>query len=107
MAIRGCFVTDEISVGHSVRIRVKDALEKAAYQERRLFDADAQPYTLQERQEAEALHAEIASLVARADTFNRMVTDRLSKEAEDNAEKLEQLRRFRSAGRIKVEFAPF
>lgn len=100
-------MTEEISVGHSVRIRVKDALEKAAYQERRLFDADAQPYTLQERQEAEALHAEIASLVARADTFNRMVTDRLSKEAEDNAEKLEQLRRFRSAGRIKIEFAHF
>lgn len=97
-------MTDEISVGHYVRMRVKSTLEKAAYQERRLFDADAQPYTLQERHDAEALHAEIASLVARADTFNRMVIDRLSKEAEDNAEKLEQIRRFRSAGRIKVEF---
>lgn len=107
MAIRGCFLTDEICVGHYVRMQVKSTLEKAAYQERRLFDADAQPYILQERHEAEALHAEIASLVARADTFNRMVIDRLSKEAEDNAEKLEQLRRFRSAGRIKVEFAPF
>lgn len=72
-----------------------------------LFDADTQPYTLQERHEAEALHAEIASLVERAETFNRMVTDRLSREVEDNAEKLEQLRRFRSAGRIKIEFAPF
>lgn len=100
-------MTDEISVGHYVRMRVKNALEKAAYQERRLFDADTQPYTLQERDEAEALHTEIASLVARADTFNHMVTGRLSKEAEDNTEKLEQLRRFRSAGRIKVEFAPF
>lgn len=107
MAIRGCFVTDEISVGHSVRMRVKNALEKAAYQERRLFDADAQPYTLQERHEADALHAEIASLVARADAFNRMVTDRLSKEAEDDTEKVEQLRRFQNAGRMKIELAPF
>lgn len=100
-------MTDEISVGHSVRMRVKIALEEAAYQERRLFDADARPYTLQERQEVEALHAEIAKLVARADTFNRMVTDRLSKEAEDDTEKVEQLRRFRNAGRIRIELATF
>lgn len=100
-------MTDEIYVGNSVRMRVKSALEEAAYQERRLFDADAQPYTLQERQEAEALHIEIAQLVARADTFNRMVTERLSKEAEDDTEKVEQLRRFRNAGRIKVELAAF
>ena len=88
-------------------MRVKSVLEEAAYQERRLFDADAQPYTLQERQEAEALHTEIAKLVARANTFNRMVTERLSKEAEDDTEKVEQLRRFRNAGRIKVELAAF
>lgn len=100
-------MTDEISVGHSVRMRVKSALEEAAYQERRLFDSDAWPYTPQERQEAEALHAEIAKLVARADTFNRMVTDRLSKEAEDDTEKVEQLRRFRNAGHIRVELAAF
>lgn len=100
-------MTDELSVGHSVRMRVKSALEEAVYQERRLFEADARPYTLHERQEADAFHAEIASLVARADTFHRMVIDRLSKEAEDNAEKMEQLRRFRNAGRIKVELALF
>ncbi|WP_042249834.1 hypothetical protein [Paracoccus sp. PAMC 22219] len=100
-------MTDEISVGHSVRMRVKSVLEEAAYQERRRFDADARPYTLQARQEAEALHAEIAKLVARANTFNRMVTERLSKEAEDDAEKMEQLRRFRNAGRIRVELAAF
>ena len=100
-------VTDEIPVGQSVRMRVKSALEEAAYQERRLFDVDAKPYTLQEREEAEALHTEIAKLVARADAFNRMVTDRLSKEAKEDNEKLEQLRRFRNAGRIKVELAAF
>lgn len=88
-------------------MRVKSALEEAAYQERRLFDVDAKPYTLQERQEAEGLHSEIAKLVARADEFNRMVTERLSKEAKDDNEKIEQLRRFRNAGRIKVELAAF
>lgn len=100
-------MTDEISVGPSVRMRVKSVLEAAAYHERRLFDAAAQPYTLQEREQADALHAEIASLVARADAFNRMVTDRLSEEAEDDTEKVEQLRRFQNAGRIKIELAPF
>ncbi|WP_347919530.1 hypothetical protein [Paracoccus marcusii] len=98
-------MTGKIPIGQSVRMRVKSALEKAAYQERRLFDADAQLYTLHERQEADALHADIAKLVARADAFNRMVTDRLSKEAEDDTEKVEQLRRFRSAGRIKIDLA--
>lgn len=100
-------LTDELSAGHSVRMRVKSALEEAAYQERRLFDADALPYTLHEREEADVLHAEIAKLVARADTFNRMVTDRLSKEAEGDTEKAEQLRRFQNSGRIKVELAAF
>lgn len=100
-------MTDEISVGHSVRMRVKSALGEAAYQERRLFEAGAQPYTLQERQEAEAIHAEIAELVARADIFNRMVTDRLAREAKDDKEKVEQLRRFRNAARIKIDLAAF
>ena len=100
-------MTDEISVGHSVRMRVKSALEEAAYQERRLFDVDAKPYTPQEREEAEALHTEIAKLVARADAFNRMVTERLTNEAKDDAEKSEVLRLFRNAGRIKIELASF
>lgn len=59
------------------------------------------------REEAEALHTEIAKLVVRADAFNRMVTERLSNEAKSDAEKVEQLRRFRNARRIKVELAAF
>ncbi|TGN58390.1 hypothetical protein E4L95_12465 [Paracoccus liaowanqingii] len=98
---------DETSAGRSIRMRVKSALEQVAYQERRLLDADARPYTSQEREEAEALHAEIAELVARAGAFNRMVTDRLSKEAEEDNDKAEQLRRFQNFGHIRVEFAAF
>lgn len=97
----------ETSAGHSIRMRVKSALEEAAYQERRILDDDARPYTLQEREEAKALHAEVAELVARAGAFNRMVTDRLSKEAEEDEDKAEQLRRFQNAEHIRVEFAAF
>ncbi|TGN50634.1 hypothetical protein E4L95_17350 [Paracoccus liaowanqingii] len=88
-------------------MRLKSALEQAAYQERRLLDEDARPYTSQEREEADALHAEIAELAARARAFNRMVTDRLSKEAEEDNDKAEQLRRFQNFGNIRVEFAAF
>ena len=100
-------MTDETFSGYSLRMRVKNALKQAAYQDRRLFDENAQAYTLQEREEAEALQTEIDQLVERANAFNRQVTDRLAKEAKKDEAKAEQLRRFQNATRITVEFAAF
>ena len=82
-------------------------LEKAASPERELYDEAAKPYTADERKEAEALRAEADRLAARAEAFNRKVTERLVRESEGDERKAEQLKRFQKIEGLKLELAAF
>lgn len=97
----------ETSAWDLTRARLLKTLEKAASQERALFDEAAKPYAIEERKEAEALRAEVDRLVARAEVFNRQVTERLLREAKDDKGKIEQLQRFRKIRGLKLELAAF
>lgn len=97
----------ETSAWDLTRAKLLKALEKAAFQERELFDEAAKPYTAEEREEAKALRAEVDRLVARAEAFNRQVRERLMREAEDDEGTTEQLQRFRKIRGLKLELAAF
>lgn len=86
---------------------MKNELERAAFQERRLLDKDAQLLVPDELVEGEALIAELDRLLARADALNQTISRRLAKEAEEDPEKAGLLRRFRRAKRLTVKLAAF
>lgn len=86
---------------------MKNELERAAFQERRLLDEDAGLFAPGELAEAEALLAEIDQLVARADALNRTISRRLTEEAEQDPKKGALLKRFRTAKGLTVKLAAF
>ncbi|MBM3606554.1 MAG: hypothetical protein FJX25_18110 [Alphaproteobacteria bacterium] len=100
-------VAGETSAWDLTRATLLKRLEEAASQECELFDEAAKPYTAEEQKEAEALRAEVDRPAARAEAFNRQVTERLTRESEDDARKTEQLKRFQKIRGLKLELAAF
>lgn len=90
---------------HRARLRDLTKLELAAYEVRERTSAGFEPYTPRERQEAEAIRAEIERVVRRAELLNQEINKRLERSGNPDHAVLHEV--FKEAVPTRIMIAPF
>lgn len=95
------------SAANYARMREMTKLEQAAVKERKLLDADFDPYLDEEREELREIQKLMDQLEARAVRLNQTLIGRLEGEAGRDVGKSNMLERFRKLKGYRLDLPPF